>query len=63
MFKLVLLMHVKFHEVLFILRESLEKVWFGVQRVQRRYSLSEKTLQQGNFRGMVHSGPRRGSRI
>ena len=29
MFKLVLLMHVKFHEVLFILRESLEKVWFG----------------------------------
>ena len=48
-------MHVKFHEVLFILRESLEKVWFGGQRVQRRYSLSETTLQQGNFRGMVHN--------
>ena len=29
MFKLVLLMHVKFHEVLFILLESLENVWFG----------------------------------
>ena len=39
---------------LFILRESLEKVWFGGRRVQRRYSLSETTLQQGNFRGIVH---------
>ena len=26
------------------------------RRVQRRYSLSETTLQQGNFRGMVHKG-------
>ena len=24
------------------------------RRVQRRYSLSETTLQQGKFRGMVH---------
>ena len=24
------------------------------RRIQRRYSLSETTLQQGNFRGMVH---------
>ena len=29
---------------------------FGlVRRVQPRYSLSETTLQQGNFRGMVHT--------
>ena len=29
MLKLVLLMHVKFHEVFVYLRESLENVWFG----------------------------------
>ena len=28
---------------------------FGLVSGQRRYSLSETTLQQGNFRGMVHN--------
>jgi len=57
MFKLVLLMHFKFHEVfVYIYAKALEM--FGLvsgRRVQRRYSLSETTLQQSNFRGMVHN--------
>ena len=50
-------MHFKFHEVfVYIYAKALEM--FGLvsgRRVQRRYSLSETTLQQGNFRGMVHN--------
>ena len=59
MFKQVLLMHFKFyqlHEVIvYIYAEALEM--FGLvsgQKVQRRYSLSETTLQQGDFKDMVH---------
>ena len=53
-------MHFQFyqlHEVfVYIYAEALEM--FGLvsgQRVQRRFSLSETTLQQVNFRGMVHN--------
>ena len=56
MFKLVLLMHVEFHEVFVYIYAKALKM-FGLvsgQRVQQRYSLSETTLHQGNFRGMVH---------
>jgi len=59
MYKLVLLMHFKFYRLLevfvYIYAEALEM--FGLvsgRRIQRRYSLSETTLQQGNFRGMIH---------
>ena len=49
-------MHVKFHEgFVYIYVTALKR--FGLvsgRRVQRRYSLSETTLQQGNSRGMVH---------
>ena len=56
MFKLVLLMHDEFHEV-FDHNYTKALKMFGLvsgRRVQQRYSLSETTLQQGNFRGMVH---------
>ena len=58
MFKLVLLMHVEFHEVFVYIYAKALKM-FGLvsgRRVQRRYSLSKTTLQQGNFSGMVHNG-------
>ena len=56
MFKLVLLMHVKFREVFCLYYAKALKI-FGLvsgRRVQRRYNLSETTLQQGYFMGMVH---------
>ena len=56
-FKILLWIKYKFHEVLFILCDYALEM-FGLvsgRRVQRRYSLSETTLQQGNFRGMVHN--------